>query len=132
VETHTGQVKGKFAYMSPEQCCAEKLDRRSDVFSLGILLWELATGERLFQRPNELLVWKAIVEEPIPTPSERLGLLGEPPIPEALEAVIMKAVERNKEGRYASAADLRRDLVAVLRELDPEQRGPELLATLMQ
>ncbi len=131
VETHTGQVKGKFAYMSPEQCCAERLDRRSDVFSLGILLWELLSGARLFQRANELLVWKGIVEDDIPTPTECL-VEGAAPVPAALEAAAMRALSRNKDERYASANELRKDLVTALRELDPEHRGKDNLAPLMK
>ncbi|UJR86764.1 serine/threonine protein kinase [Sandaracinus amylolyticus] len=132
VETHTGQVKGKFAYMSPEQCCAEKLDARSDVFSLGILLWELLTGSRLFQRPNELLVWKAIVEDAVPSASSRLVELGAPPLAPALERIVAKALSRDKNVRYATADALRRDLLAFARTLDPEQRGREQLAALMR
>ncbi|AKF09782.1 serine/threonine protein kinase [Sandaracinus amylolyticus] len=132
VETHTGQVKGKFAYMSPEQCCAEKLDARSDVFSLGILLWELLTGSRLFQRPNELLVWKAIVEDAVPSASARLEELGAPPLAPALERIVAKALSRDKSARYASAEALRRDLLAFARTIDPEQRGREQLAALMR
>jgi eukaryotic-like serine/threonine-protein kinase len=131
VETHTGQVKGKFAYMSPEQCCAEVLDRRSDVFALGIMLWELCTGERLFQRPNELLVWKAIVEEPIPRPSERMPE-GAPPLSAELERVIMRALERDKEARYQTAGQFRRELLVALRQLDPEHNASEQLAGVMR
>jgi eukaryotic-like serine/threonine-protein kinase len=131
VETHTGQLKGKFAYMSPEQCRADGLDRRSDVFSLGILLWELLTGARLFQRPNELLVWKAIVEEPAPPASERLLEQGGPALPAALERVLQRALDRDRAQRHASAAELRRELVAVARELDPEGTAAERLAALM-
>lgn len=131
VETHTGQVKGKFAYMSPEQCRADRLDRRSDVFSLGILLWELLSGARLFQRPNELLVWKAIVEEDIPTPSSRLAP-GHPPIPAALEAVAMRALARDRDERYPDAAELRRDLLAALRTMDHDAPGADALAVVMK
>jgi serine/threonine protein kinase len=131
VETHTGQVKGKFAYMSPEQCCAERVDRRSDVFSLGILLWELLSGSRLFARPNEILVWKAIVEEPIPTPNERLAD-GRAPIPAALESVVMKALARDREQRHASANDLRRELIAAARGIGGEQDESAKLAELMR
>ena len=129
VRTHTGHLKGKFAYMSPEQIRAEPLDRRSDVFALGILLVELATGRRLFGRGNELLVMKAICEDPIPSPR---ALAGDPTLPSALEDIAKKALARDRDERYASAADLRRDLHAVLRELDPERRAEERLRARMQ
>ncbi len=62
-QTEAGQVKGKFAYMSPEQCLGKPLDRRSDIFGLGIVLWELSTGRRLFKRGSEHLTFKAKGEE---------------------------------------------------------------------
>jgi eukaryotic-like serine/threonine-protein kinase len=131
VETQAGQLKGKFSYMSPEQCCSEKLDRRSDVFSLGILLWELLSGSRLFQRNNELLVWKAIVEEPIPLPSEHLGS-GMPLIPEQLEAITMKALAREADDRYQTAADLRHDLLVAIQEMKSVRQDREHLASVMR
>lgn len=69
--TETGMVKGKFAYMSPEQCLGKPLDRRSDLFSLAILLYELTTGRRLFKCASELLTFRAICELPIVPPSQR-------------------------------------------------------------
>src|SRR5262249_8141659 len=68
-KTEAGQLKGKFEYMSPEQCLSKPLDRRSDVFALGILLHELTTGRRLFKRESELATLKAICEQPVVRPS---------------------------------------------------------------
>src|SRR5262249_28090861 len=61
--TRTGLLKGKLPYMSPEQIRAEPLDARADVFALGVVAWEALTGERLFDRETDFLVWKAIGEE---------------------------------------------------------------------
>ena len=124
--TSTGQMKGKFTYMSPEQCQAEPLDRRSDLFSLGIVLYELSTGTRLFERDNQLLVLKAITEDPIAPPSSFVE--GYPP---QLERVVMKALARDRDERYATAVDMRRELLDVARELDPGGHTEERLAELM-
>ena len=130
VETSTGHLKGKFAYMSPEQCRAEPVDRRSDVFAAAIVLWELLTASRLFQRGNELLTWKAIVEEDTPRPSDRLRA-GLPAPPEKLEAIVMRALSKDADARPASADVFRRELLAVLREIDPDDRAGETLAAIM-
>ncbi len=125
--TKTGQIKGKFAYMAPEQCIAEPLDRRADVFALGILLFEATTGTRLFERDNDLLVLRAICQDPLPRPSSLV-----PGYPESLEAVCMKALARGRDERYESAAAMRRDLIAALRDLPGEQSPEEELAALVQ
>jgi serine/threonine-protein kinase len=125
--TQSGVVKGKFAYMSPEQARAQKVDRQTDVFALGVVLYEVTTGSRLFARPDSLAVVRAICEEPIPSPRDR-----RPSYPHALEDVLMKALQRDRSERYATAAEMRRGLLAVLRELDPEGRAPEDLAALMR
>ena len=108
-KTSTGQVKGKFSYMSPEQCLGEQLDRRSDIFSLGIVLYELTTQRRLFKRANELLVLKGVTEEPIPRPSREI-----PGYPELLERVVMRALSRDPSRRHRTAYELRNDLLAVI------------------
>ncbi|NUO52206.1 MAG: serine/threonine protein kinase [Polyangiaceae bacterium] len=108
--TRTGQLKGKVEYMSPEQCKALPLDRRSDVFALGVLLYELTMGKRLFRRGGELASLKAVTEEPIPTPRSI-----DPSYPEALEAICMRALARDLDERYASADEMRRAIVGFLR-----------------
>jgi eukaryotic-like serine/threonine-protein kinase len=110
--TATGQVKGKFSYMSPEQCRGEGLDLRSDIFSLGVVLFELTTQRRLFKRNNELMVLKAVTELPIPRPTREV-----PGYPPELEAICLKALAREKDDRYASAEEMRRDLVAAIARL---------------
>lgn len=99
--TGAGTLKGKIPYMAPEQCRSEPLDRRSDVFSLGVLLYETTTQTRLFRGDTELATIKLVLESPIPPPSTRV-----PNYPPALEAVVMKALARNREERYSSARDL--------------------------
>jgi serine/threonine protein kinase len=103
--TDTGLVKGKLGYMSPEQCLAQHLDRRSDVFSLGVVLYELSTGVRLFEGRSDYEATKKLVELPIPPPSNhRQGY------PAELERIVMRALERDRERRYPSAEALQADL----------------------
>ncbi len=119
-KTEAGQVKGKFAYMSPEQCAGKALDRRSDIFALGTVLWEALTLTQLFRRPSELATLKAICELPIPRPSSVV-----PGVPLAIDEAVMRALARRREDRYDSAASLRKDLTLALREqrhvLEPEE-----------
>jgi serine/threonine-protein kinase len=98
VKTLTGQIRGKFSYMSPEQLRGEKLDRRSDVFSLGIVLFELLTGRRLFRRKSRLEVFKAVVKEPIPPASEWRSDL-----PSGLASVLDSALARDRNRRFDTA-----------------------------
>jgi serine/threonine-protein kinase len=104
-QTATGQLKGKVMYMSPEQCRGEPLDRRSDIFSLGVVLYELSMQRRLFKRPNELMVLKAVCDEPVPRPSRERH-----DYPRTLEAICMRALARRKEDRYESAWQMHDEL----------------------
>jgi serine/threonine-protein kinase len=114
--TEPGEVKGKFDYMSPEQMLAKPLDRRSDIFSLGIVLYELSTGRRLFKRASHARTIEAITREPVVPPSRVLSPSA-PPYPPKLEAIVMRALSKEATDRYATAADLRRDLLEIAREL---------------
>ena len=125
--TSTGQMKGKFSYMAPEQCRAEELDRRADLFALGIVLYEMSTGKRLFLRENQLLVLKAITEEVIPPPSQIRS-----DYPPQLEHVVMMALARDRIDRYSTAAEMRRELLAAVRALDPTGMPEERLSELMR
>ncbi len=125
--TEAGQLKGKFEYMSPEQCSKKPLDRRSDIFSLGTVLYEATTGRRLFKRENPVETIRAIGGHAVVPPSR---LVVE--YPAALEGVCMKALSTNPEDRYPSMAEMRRELLATIRT---DERGPEpreKLATLMR
>ncbi len=98
-ETQTGALKGKIHYMSPEQCRQSKdLDRRSDVFALGIVAWEMLTSRRLFKRDSDLMTMQAIVSETIPNPQSV-----RPEIPDAVAAAVMRALVQEKEVRTPSA-----------------------------
>lgn len=105
-----GAMAGKYAYMSPEQCRGERVDMRSDVFSIGVVLWELTTGQRLFHRDNQILTINAIMEEPVKKPSEV-----HPNYPRFLERVVMKAIHKDKTQRYANCQELRADLQKFLK-----------------
>ncbi len=95
------RVKGKFGYMSPEQAQGLALDRRSDLFALGIVLFELTTGERLFKgRDNDHTI-ELVVGGAIPTPSSL-----KPDYPPALEAIVMRALERDPARRFQTAEEL--------------------------
>ncbi|MEO6953325.1 MAG: serine/threonine-protein kinase [Polyangia bacterium] len=100
-ETRVGTLKGKIRYMAPEQCQAEPLDRRSDIFALSIVLWELITQRRLYRGKSDFEIFKAIVEEDAPPPSTYRG-----DVPAGLEAVVMKGLRRNRDERYETAQEL--------------------------
>jgi serine/threonine-protein kinase len=99
--TRAGMVKGKTSYMSPEQCLGLPLDRRSDVFALGIVLFELATARRLFKRTTSYQTFEAIVTAEVPRPMEL-----NPRIAPEMEAVILKALARKADDRYATAGEM--------------------------
>ena len=87
--TRTGTLKGKIQYLSPEQCTADPVDRRSDVFAIGILLWELTVGRRLYAGKSDLMIMKAITERDAPRPSTLV-----PDYPAELEALVTQALQR--------------------------------------
>jgi serine/threonine-protein kinase len=99
-ETHTrsGTVKGKFAYMSPEQCQAGEVDHRTDVFALGVIVWELLTGRRLFKRDSTYDTYRAVLECAVPPPSSINHELDP-----ALDDIVMRALTRLADDRYPSA-----------------------------
>ncbi|NOY94170.1 MAG: serine/threonine protein kinase, partial [Deltaproteobacteria bacterium] len=98
-DTEAGTVKGTFSYMAPEQVRGRRVDCRADVFSLGVILYELTTGTRLY-RGNDVQVMTAIVESDAPPPSSRA-----PDYPEDLEAIVLGALARDASVRIPSAAE---------------------------
>ncbi|MGN6105348.1 MAG: serine/threonine protein kinase [Kofleriaceae bacterium] len=96
--TRTGTVKGKNAYMSPEQILGKPLDRRSDVFALAIVMYEMLAIKRLFHRDSDFLTFKAITEEPIPDIRDR-----RPDLPAGMRAALLQAMARDPNGRFDTA-----------------------------
>ncbi|HET9992494.1 MAG TPA: serine/threonine-protein kinase [Kofleriaceae bacterium] len=116
VKTRTGTLKGKIAYMSPEQAKGSTVDRRSDVFALGIVLWEMITTQRLFKGDNDLATIQLIINSK-PQPPRELR----PECPEELERITMKALSNDPETRYQTAEELQLDLEELARELRLKQ-----------
>ena len=110
-QTKSGQLKGKVPYMSPEQARGEEVDWRSDIFAVGVMLFELTTGRRLFKGPTEYDTLKMIIERDYPRPAWVAS--GYPP---ALEAIVMRALEKDREKRYQSAREMQADLEAFVRD----------------
>lgn len=109
--TQVGSIKGKFGYMSPEQVSGEPLDARTDVFSLGICMWELLTRQRLFSGANELIVLEKIKNLAILPPSVVVRSAGgNARLPPELDRIILKALAKNPAERYRAAKDLYREL----------------------
>ncbi len=96
--TRTGTVKGKNAYMSPEQILGKSLDRRSDVFALAVVMYEMLAIKRLFHRDSDFLTFKAITEEPIPDIRDR-----RPDVPSSMRAAMLQAMARDPAGRFDTA-----------------------------
>ena len=100
-ETKTGVLKGKLAYMSPEQAWGKPVDGRTDLFALGIVLYESVTGERLFTGNDEISVLEKVRKAEITSPT-RLN----PAIPSELEAILLKALAKEPENRYQTASEM--------------------------
>ena len=120
-ETSVGEIKGKLSYLSPEQALGKPLDCRSDIFSLGVVLYEWLTGLRLFTGDSEAAVLRSITEGKIYGPS-----YFKPDIPSEVEAVVMRALDKDRERRYASAWEMQRDLggPALGERLPPLEHAP--------
>jgi serine/threonine protein kinase len=125
--TDSGVLKGKFAYMSPEHAEGLKLDHRTDIFSLGVILFELLTGQRLFKGKNNMETVKRVKKAKVPTPS---GI--RPAIPKILDQIVFKALQKDREKRYSSAHDLLQDLTKFLVSHYPEFSPWELASYLSQ
>jgi serine/threonine protein kinase len=121
--TATGTALGTLAYMSPEQIRKEKLDCRTDLFSFGLVLHEMATGSRAFQGESVAIVHEGILRQ---TPSSASVLRSG--VPRRLNATISKALEKDRACRYQSAAEMRRDLLLVQKDLS-SRLNPRSLAS---
>jgi eukaryotic-like serine/threonine-protein kinase len=109
--TESGKLKGKIPYMSPEQARGANVDWRSDVFSAGILLYELTTGKRLFKGESEYETMRMICERPYARPAEIV-----PGYAPELDRIVMKALTRDRDLRYQSAREMQADLEAFARK----------------
>ena len=109
--TQSGTTVGTIAYMSPEQACGEELDARSDLFSFGAVLYEMSTGKLPFLGNSPAVVFTEILEH-APTPPRQVN----PNIPERLEQIILRALEKDRELRYQSSAEMRAELRRLARD----------------
>jgi serine/threonine-protein kinase len=123
--TRTGQLKGKIAYMAPEQARSEKIDRRADVFATGICLWEMLSGQRLFKADAEGDTLNRLLYEPIPS-LETVN----PSVPRELAEVCARALLRDLSKRYANAADFADALENAARSIDALASHREVAACL--
>ncbi len=128
--TESGAVKGKFAYMAPEQLAGHEVDRRADIFALGVVVTEMISNRRLFQRKTDYLTFQAVIEQPLPDFRRH-----RPELPEAMVPVLYRALARDPADRYATVRELdaavseglgRPWSQAELSELIRSDFGPEL------
>jgi serine/threonine protein kinase len=108
-KTRTGTLKGKIPYMSPEQCQNRPLDRRSDLFSLGVVLYELTVGRRPFRGDSDFEILDQIINKGAPKPSQY-----DPAYPAPLEDIVMRLLQRSRDARYQSCEELIKDLEAFM------------------
>lgn len=116
--TAVGTLKGKYPYMSPEQVTQQSVDRRSDVWGLGVCLWEMLAGKRLFRQTSEFETLKAVTEARLPKPSDI-----NPAVPASLDAIVQRALTRDREVRYPTARDMSKDLSAAISALGGATAG---------
>jgi len=120
-KTQAGILKGKFGYMSPEQVRGMPIDRRSDIFAVGVILYEMLTGEKLFVGESDFSTLEKVRNAEVPLPRQF-----NPNIPAGLEKVVLKALAREPEERYQWASDLQEDLMKFLLAGDAIYSGKHL------
>lgn len=120
-ETRVGVFKGKAAYVAPEQARGEAVDRRADVYSVGVVLWELLTGRRLWSGLTQIEMLRRVVAGDVMTPRSV-----DPRIPAELEEICMKALAFRSEERYATAAELATDLEGFAQRSFPPVAGRDI------
>lgn len=123
--TDSGILKGKFAYMSPEQAHGDAIDHRSDIFSLGIILHEMLTGKRLFKGEDSRQTIRNVRRAKVDPPS-----LVRPDIPEELDRIVIKALAKDRRYRYPFASEMHDDLVKFLSATAPDFKPSDVAAFL--
>jgi len=119
--TRTGQVRGKAAYMAPEQVRAKQLDGRTDIFALGLVLFEALTAKRAFHRSGDIQSMRAVLSDPVP-PVRHFNSECSP----ELEAVIARSVEKDPNKRFQNAGEMERALVAIADQVGASQLERQL------
>jgi serine/threonine protein kinase len=111
-QTSTGVLKGKVQYMAPEQMLGAMVDRRADLYAVGVMAWEAATGQRMWKGQTDLHVMNKVANDGVPSPHEV-----DPTVSPALEAIVMKALARDPDDRYATALEFAAALETVIAHL---------------
>jgi serine/threonine-protein kinase len=99
--TPTGELKGKLAYMAFEQYLGEEVDRRADIYGASVVLWEALTGRSLFDGPSDAAIASAVMNRPVPAPSELA-----PGVPEALDRIVLRGLSRDRDVRFPTAREM--------------------------
>ncbi len=121
--TQAGNIVGTFDYMSPEQIMRKDLDGRADIWSMGVIMYEMVTRKRIFHDKDAVSIIGRVMQMPIKRPSEILDEKYEHEIPPILEDAIMKAMERNVDQRFQSASEMREHLKEIRNQLEMGQTG---------